>query len=183
MKEEVDEHPLASICDSWHLAMNNSASSLAKTRQRSFSEYQNDYSYLQPQNAPTKQPQKQDQGRCYDHLALKIERIDEPQKVMHHFFDESPHNGNNDHCKDEDSSTTQLSISIPSSAHDFFLTHNGNFTSLTLIFYARSCLNTFNTNVVNNCPRVLSKIPVNFAILECTKDNEFLSYLSFVADN
>lgn len=124
MKEEVDEHPLASVCDSWHLAMNNSVSSLAKTRQRSVSEYQNDYSYLQPQNNPTKQQQKQDQGRCYDHLALKIERIDEPQKVMHHFFDESPYNGNDDHCKDEDSSTTQLSISIPSCAHDFFLTHN-----------------------------------------------------------
>nr|GEU92918.1 growth-regulating factor 1 [Tanacetum cinerariifolium] len=127
MKEEVDEHPLASMCDSWRiepLAMNNSASSLAKTKQRSFSEYHNDYSYLQLQKTPTKQQQRQDQGRRYDHLALKIERIDEPQKVMHHFFDESPRNDNEDHCKDEDYSTTQLSISIPSCAHDFFLTHN-----------------------------------------------------------
>lgn len=53
----------------------------------------------------------------YDHLALNFERKDEPQKVMHHFFDESPHN-------DKDSSTTQLSISIPTGAHDFFQTHN-----------------------------------------------------------
>lgn len=99
--------------DSWHLeplTMNTSSSlsSLAASKQRSFSDYQNDYLY---------------QGRCYDELALKIERKGEPEKVMHHFFDESPHKDVRN--KDKDSSTTQLSISIPSRAHDFFLTHNG----------------------------------------------------------
>ncbi|XP_076922081.1 growth-regulating factor 6-like [Bidens hawaiensis] len=42
----------------------------------------------------------------YDQLALKLDGKDEPQKVMHHFFDEWPLNH-------KDSSPTQLSISIP----------------------------------------------------------------------
>lgn len=142
MKEEVDEHPClsescgsgtisASPCDSWHLeplAMNKSSSypssSRAQSKQRSFFDYQNDYSYLQLQNTSTQQQQKQDQGSCYDHFGLKIERKDEPQKVMHHFFDESPHKDYDDHNKDKHSSTTQLSISIPNCAHDFFQTLN-----------------------------------------------------------
>ncbi|KAI3801216.1 hypothetical protein L1987_29320 [Smallanthus sonchifolius] len=117
--KDVDEHPFlsegcgsgtisASVGDSW------------QSRQQSFSDYQNDYSYLQLQNTPTRQ--KQDQGRCYD---LKTEEKDEEaHKVMHHFFDESPHNNNDDHNKDKDSSTTQLSISIPNCGHDFFLIRN-----------------------------------------------------------
>ncbi|KAI3772779.1 hypothetical protein L6452_03972 [Arctium lappa] len=124
--DQVDEHPFfseiscgtmsASMADSWHLepilAINNSSSSSSSSKQQTFSDYKNGYSYdLQLQNTPTQQQQqKQDQ------LSLKIERKDEPQKVMHHFFDESPHN--------KDSSSTQLSISIPNCAHDFFLTHN-----------------------------------------------------------
>nr|XP_043621697.1 growth-regulating factor 5-like isoform X2 [Erigeron canadensis] len=111
MKKEVDEHPFLS----------ESCGSISASKQRNFSDYRNDYSYLQLQNTPTQQRQKQDQGRCYDQLALKFERKGEPQKVMHHFFDESPHNDNEDNNKD--SSTTQLSISNPSFAHDFFLTH------------------------------------------------------------
>ncbi|XP_076905693.1 growth-regulating factor 1-like [Bidens hawaiensis] len=116
MKEVIDEHPFFSESsgsiktDSWQLeplAINNSAS-----KQTTFS-LQNRYSYQQ----------QQDQG-FYDHLALKIDRKDEPQKVMHHFFDEWPPNDQNNNNKD--SSTTQLSISIPSSAHDFFLTHNND---------------------------------------------------------
>lgn len=122
MKEEIDEHPFfsessgsikTSIGDSWQLeplAINNS-NSLAHLKQRTFSDFhQNGYSYQQ---------QHQDQS-YYDQMGLKIGRKDEPQKVMHHFFDEWPPNDDNNN----DSSTTQLSISIPSSAHDFFLTHN-----------------------------------------------------------
>ncbi|KVI12203.1 growth-regulating factor 6-like isoform X2 [Cynara cardunculus var. scolymus] len=124
MKEDqADEHPFfsenscgtmsASMADSWHLeplAINNSSSSSSK--QQTFSDYKNGYSYdLQLQNTPKQQQQNQDQ------LGLEIERKDEPQKMMHHFFDESPRDAN-------DSSSTQLSISIPSCAHDFFLTHN-----------------------------------------------------------
>ncbi|KAI7724515.1 hypothetical protein M8C21_028996 [Ambrosia artemisiifolia] len=133
MKEDVDEHPYlsetcgggtisASVTDSWHLeplAMKNSSLALSQSKQRSFADYQNqNYSY---QNSPTQKQQKPNQGGCYDQLALKIEHKDEPEKVMHHFFDEAPHD---DHNKDKDSSTTQLSISIPDCARDFFLAHN-----------------------------------------------------------
>ncbi|KAK9059718.1 hypothetical protein SSX86_020422 [Deinandra increscens subsp. villosa] len=133
MKEDEHEHPYmsesygggtisASVSDSWHLeplAMKNS--SLSQSKQRSFSDYQTEnYSY---QNTPT---QKQPKQNCYDQLALKLEGKDEPQKVMHHFFDESPHDDNTDHYKDKDSSTTHLSISTSNCARDFFLAHNGN---------------------------------------------------------
>ncbi|XP_024980214.1 growth-regulating factor 1-like [Cynara cardunculus var. scolymus] len=128
MKEEIDEHRFfsessgtiktlsgSSMADSWQLeplAMNN----LTHSKQTSFSDqyhhHQNGYSYQQQQQ------QQQDQS-YYDQFSLKFERKDEPQKVMHHFFDEWPPNDNN-----KDSSTTRLSISIPNSAHNFFLTHN-----------------------------------------------------------
>ncbi|XP_076918798.1 growth-regulating factor 3-like isoform X2 [Bidens hawaiensis] len=127
MKEDVDEHhPYLSesgtMSDSWHLeplAMKSSPLAQSQSKQLSnFSDYQNEsYSY---QNTSAL---KQDHGGCYDQLALKVEMKDEPQKVMHHFFDEAPHDGG-DHNKDKDSSTTQLSISIPDCAHDFFLAHN-----------------------------------------------------------
>ncbi|KAL7598358.1 hypothetical protein Lser_V15G25501 [Lactuca serriola] len=135
MKEEIDEHSFFSessgtikSSDSWQLeplAMNNPNSSLAHLKQQtSFSDYHQN-GYLQYQHE-----QHQDQGSYYNHqIGLKIARKDEPQKVMHHFFDEWPPNDENN----QDSSTTQLSISIPSSAHDFFLTHNGNFTAFNLI--------------------------------------------------
>lgn len=144
MKEDADEHQYmsescgggqisGSMSDSWHLeplAMKNS--SLTQSRQRPFSYYQNDYSY---QNSPTQKQQKQDEGCGFDQLALKFDSKDEPQKVMHHFFDESPHDDSNDHNKDKDSSTTQLSISVPDCARDFFLAHNGNFYLLSCLYY------------------------------------------------
>lgn len=120
MKEDIDEHPFFSessgtiknsVAESWRLeplAMNNNSSS----KQTTFSDYhQNAYSYQQ-------QPQ-QDHSYYNHQLALKIDR-NEPQKVTHHFFDEWPPNDDTN----KDSSTTQLSISIPTSAHDFFLAHN-----------------------------------------------------------
>ncbi|KAI3782769.1 hypothetical protein L2E82_12825 [Cichorium intybus] len=113
MKEETEEHPFLSencgrgtnMTDSWNLeplAMNTTSSSSSSLMVQS----------------------KQRDYHDYDNLGLKIERKDEPKKVMHHFFDESPHNDNDDHNKD--SSTTQLSMSIPTGAlaHDFFRTHN-----------------------------------------------------------
>nr|XP_043625254.1 growth-regulating factor 6 isoform X2 [Erigeron canadensis] len=122
--QEIDEHPFFSqspsgtinktsssgLGDSWQ-AMNNSSS-----KHTPFSDFHqnNTPGYLYTTTI-TNQHQS-----YYDQLALKLDRKDEPQhKVMHHFFDEWPPND------DKDSSTTQLSISIPaSSAHDFFLTHN-----------------------------------------------------------
>ncbi|XP_071699369.1 uncharacterized protein [Rutidosis leptorrhynchoides] len=129
MKEDVDEHLFLSESgggDSWRLdsLVMNSSASLAQSKQQTLLDHQNDYSYLQLQNT-SRQRQMQDLGRCYDQLGFKIDIKDEPQKkVMHHFFDESPHNDNDDRNKDNDSSKTQLSISFPSYAHDFFLSHN-----------------------------------------------------------
>ncbi|KAI3775611.1 hypothetical protein L1987_50191 [Smallanthus sonchifolius] len=54
------------------------------TIKTSMGEYhQNGYSY------------QQQQEDCYDELALKIDRKDGPQKVMHQFFDEWPPNNKN----------------------------------------------------------------------------------------
>lgn len=46
---------------------------------------------------------------------------EEPQKTVHRFFDEWPHKGREGSWLDLDdkSSTTQLSISIPTCSHDF----------------------------------------------------------------
>ncbi|KAK9071202.1 hypothetical protein SSX86_009770 [Deinandra increscens subsp. villosa] len=105
MKEQVDEHSFFSE------SSGIIKTSMGDSKQKTFPEYhQNRYSYQE----------QQDQGFYYDHLGLEIERKDEPQKVMHHFFDEWPPNGDNN----KDYSTTQLSISIPSTASDFFLAHN-----------------------------------------------------------
>ncbi|KAL8208459.1 hypothetical protein R6Q57_007871 [Mikania cordata] len=128
IKEDEHEHPYmsesygggtipASVSGSWHLeplSMKNS--SLNQSRQRFYSASQNENcSY---ENTST---QKQQNQNFCDQLALKIDTKDEPHKVMHHFFDESPHD---DDDKDKDSSTTQLTISISDCARDFFLAHN-----------------------------------------------------------
>ncbi|XP_076905821.1 uncharacterized protein LOC143561706 [Bidens hawaiensis] len=95
MKEDVDEHhPYMSesgtMSDSWHLEPLAMKSSPLAQSQLS---YQNQsYTY---QNM-----------KSYDRLALKVEVKDEPQKVMHHFFDEAPDDDDGgDHNKDKDSTT------------------------------------------------------------------------------
>ncbi|KAD4386123.1 hypothetical protein E3N88_26292 [Mikania micrantha] len=112
-----DEHPFfsesssgaikTSLGDSWQLAINNSSS-----KQTTFSQDINIY----------QQQQQKDDGYYNHQLGLNIDR---KEKVMHHFFDEWPPNDDNNN-NNKDFSTTQLSISIPSSARDFFqLTHDG----------------------------------------------------------
>ncbi|XP_023771273.1 growth-regulating factor 5 [Lactuca sativa] len=123
MKEEMAEHPfLSERCgsgtmsasmggDSWNLeplAMNNNNTSSSSSSSSSLMVHTKQRAYYD-----------------YDQLTLKInQRKDEqPKKVMHHFFDESPQNDDVD-GGNKDSSTTQLSISIPNGARDFFQTHN-----------------------------------------------------------
>ncbi|XP_045789823.1 growth-regulating factor 1-like [Trifolium pratense] len=115
-KEEVDEYaffkePSGSTTmkhDPWQLTplTMSSSSSSSSLRQRSFSSLSNDYSsflQLQSLNGHSKQQEQ-----------------DEPQKTVHRFFDEWPHKERDQWLDlDDKSSTTQLSISIPSSAHDF----------------------------------------------------------------
>lgn len=57
----------------------------------------------------------------------------QPKKVMHHFFDEWPQENKHSWLDDSEDKysnhgplfKTHLSISIPNSPHDFFMTHNG----------------------------------------------------------
>ncbi|CAL0320266.1 unnamed protein product [Lupinus luteus] len=135
LKEEVDEHAFfteptgtmrsfstSSMDDSWQLtplAMSSSSSS----KQRSCTGLSNDYPYLQLQSLSdhSKQLEDQDHG-CYNILGSSASDIEhEPRKTVHRFFDEWPHKSSRGSWLDLDdkSSTTQLSISIPTSAHDF----------------------------------------------------------------
>lgn len=61
-----------------------------------------------------------------DHAPLNLEREEQPKKVMHHFLDEwAPKDKDSWRTNSEDkmpTHRTQLSISIPNSMHDFFVT-------------------------------------------------------------
>ncbi|KAK7328837.1 hypothetical protein VNO77_22963 [Canavalia gladiata] len=149
-KEEVDEHAFftepcgimksfsgSSMDDSWQLTPLTMSSSSSSSKHRSCSGLSNDYSYLQLQSHS--KHQNQDQG-CYmlgsgsDETLMKLGK-EEPQRTIHRFFDELPHKGRGASWLDLDdkSSTTQLSISIPTSSHDFptfsSRTHHGIITN------------------------------------------------------
>ncbi|KAM0969900.1 hypothetical protein EV1_017848 [Malus domestica] len=135
MKEEVDEHAFfsepsgtvrgfsgsSSMDDSWQftpLTISTSSSS----KQRSCSAFQSDQ---QDQQLRSIKHQKQDHHQQQQHY-YAMDRNEGSQKTVHRFFDEWP-------PKDKDSwldlddkssnsgsvSTTRLSISIPTSGHDF----------------------------------------------------------------
>ncbi|KAH1100861.1 hypothetical protein AAZX31_13G092300 [Glycine max] len=142
LKEEVDEHAFftepsgtmrsfsaSSMEDSWQLTpLTISSSSSSKQRNCSgLSNDNNEYSYLQLQSLNgnnSKQPQ-QDQGCYISGSDVKCETFmklgkEEPQKTVHRFFDEWPPKSRGSWLDlDDKSSTTQLSISIPTSTHDF----------------------------------------------------------------
>ncbi|XP_061361786.1 growth-regulating factor 1 [Gastrolobium bilobum] len=141
LKEEVDEHAFftepsgtmrsfsaSSMDDSWQLTpLTISSSSSSKQRSCSgLSNDNNEYSYLQLQslNDNSKQPQ-QDHGCYISGSDIKCETFmklgkEEPQKTVHRFFDEWPPKSRGSWLDlDDKSSTTQLSISIPTSTHDF----------------------------------------------------------------
>ncbi|KAL5768538.1 hypothetical protein ACOSP7_015083 [Xanthoceras sorbifolium] len=147
LKEEVDEHAFfsepsgnmrnfsgSSMDDSWQLTpLTMSSSSSSSSKQRSCSGLQNDYSYLQLQSLndhtpKRQQQQKQDQHFCVLGSEIKMDKDQEegPQKTVHRFFDEWPPKTRESWLDLDDKSsnsasvsTTRLSISIPSSAHDF----------------------------------------------------------------
>ncbi|PKI73710.1 hypothetical protein CRG98_005951 [Punica granatum] len=143
MKEEVDEHAFfsepsgtmrnfstaSSMEDSWQhtpLTMSFSSSSSARSRQSA------DYPYLQLQSLgdyPKQESKPSNHHYLYtlgtvDNVPVKHEREqeDEPHKTIHRFFDEEPiRGGSRDSWIDPDekssnSSTTRLSISMPSSS-------------------------------------------------------------------
>ncbi|XP_009781044.1 uncharacterized protein LOC107796598 [Nicotiana tabacum] len=120
---------------SWELAPLTMGSPLGHSKQRTYSASQIGESYLQLQSfseSSKQQQQRQDQYNYYAlgndvkanmHMKIDTEDHQQPKKVMHHFFDELPPDQHNkDSWLD---SKTHLSISVPDSSHDFFITHNG----------------------------------------------------------
>ncbi|XP_059432464.1 growth-regulating factor 1 isoform X3 [Corylus avellana] len=157
LKEEVDEHAFfsepsgsmrslsgPSMDDSWQLTPLTMSTSCSK--QRGCSGLQSEYSYLQLQSLSdsTKQPE-QDHQHCFvlgsnikNEMPIEIEKEQQPQKTVHRFFDEWPPKERDNSWLDLDDkssnsssvSTTRLSISVPTSFHDFPIfnsrSHNGN---------------------------------------------------------
>lgn len=140
LKEGVDEHAFFSessgatrnfsasmMEDSWQLTpLTMSSSSSTSSRQ-------SDYSYLQLQSLGdfSKQESKPNQHYFYGlgseskyEMSVKLEREQEPHKTIHRFFDEEPIRGRDSWLdlddKSSNSSTTRLSISIPSSSSNDF---------------------------------------------------------------
>ncbi|XP_062091171.1 growth-regulating factor 1-like isoform X3 [Humulus lupulus] len=152
LKEEVDEHSFfseepsrthvrdLSMDDTWQLTPLTMSCSSSSSKQRSCSGLQSEHSYLQLQNSTHgyKQHSKQDQHHC-DLMRndVKMERKEATQKTIH-FIDEWPVKEKDSWLELDDKSsnsgsvsTTQLSISIPTSSYDFPLfntcrTHNGD---------------------------------------------------------
>lgn len=133
MKEEINEQAFfsesSSMEDPWKLTPQTTGSSLAHLKQRSGLQG-GGYPFLQHQGLTDTSKQQKN----FFEMPLKVEREDQPKKVMHHFFDEWPKNKDSwvdSEGKSSDYvpvSTTQLSISIPNSSYDFFMTRNGNWT-------------------------------------------------------
>ncbi|GAB4853730.1 hypothetical protein Ancab_040606 [Ancistrocladus abbreviatus] len=143
LKEEVGEHAFfnessgtmrgfsgSSMDDPWQhnpLKMSGGGTGLNQPRQSSCSGLQSGYPYLELKNEASKQEKQNQQcyawGRDFNcELSMKVERENEPQKTIHHFFDEWPPKGRD--SWHDSSSTTQLSISIPTSSHDFILSNS-----------------------------------------------------------
>ncbi|GMY36412.1 growth-regulating factor 1-like isoform X3 [Fagus crenata] len=155
LKEEVDEHAFFSepsgtmrslsgptVDDPWQLTPLTMSTSSSK--QRGCSGLQSDYSYLQLQSHSDSTKQSEEDQHCFvlgsnikTEMQTKMEKEQTPQKTIHHFFDEWPPKERDSWVDLDDKSsnsssvsTTQLSISIPNSSHDFPIfssrTHNGN---------------------------------------------------------
>uniref|UniRef100_A0A2N9HFA7 Growth-regulating factor n=1 Tax=Fagus sylvatica TaxID=28930 RepID=A0A2N9HFA7_FAGSY len=155
LKEEVDEHAFFSepsgtmrslsgptVDDPWQLTPLTMSTSSSK--QRGCSGLQSDYSYLQLQSLSDSTKQSEEDQHCFvlgsnikTEMHTKMEKEQTPQKTIHHFFDEWPPKERDSWVDLDDKSsnsssvsTTQLSISIPNSSHDFPIfssrTHNGN---------------------------------------------------------
>nr|GMC63617.1 growth-regulating factor 1-like [Ipomoea batatas] len=152
MKEEVDEHVFfssetsramrsasGSLDDtSWQVAPLTMASpTLAQLKQ-----HKTTYVSANPQQFHEGLAAGSD-GKNTDsmhHMKLgSSEEHHQPKKVMHHFFDEWPQETKHSWLDDSGDKysthgplfKTHLSISIPNSPHDFFMTHNGKSPLLT----------------------------------------------------
>lgn len=154
VKEEVGEHDFltgssgsvkgfsggSSIDDTpWQHNMNPLKMGTATTNSSLYqqSKQRSDYPYLELKSDNILKQQEKQNQECYvwgrdfqRELSMKVDDQDREnqgnQKTTHHFFDEWPPKGGRDHSPWHDSSTTQLSISIPTNnttSHDFFLSN------------------------------------------------------------
>lgn len=133
MKGEVDEHAFFTEPSGSMSTRNLSASSMDDSSwhftplsKKSNSDYSSNYLQLQSTKQAEPEPEaEQDHDQaCY---ILKCEtetplKLPQNHKIVHRFFDEWPPKSRDLYDK---SSTTQLSISTPASAHHF-PTHQGN---------------------------------------------------------
>ncbi|XP_050262237.1 growth-regulating factor 1-like isoform X2 [Quercus robur] len=147
LKEEVDEHaffsepsgtmrslsgPL-SMDDPWQLTPLTMSTSSSKQRSCSGLQNQSDYSsYLQLQSLSDSTTKQSEEDQHFFVLGSDIKLMEkeqpQPQKTIHHFFDEWPPKERDswvDQLDDKSSnsssvSTTRLSISIPNSSHHDF---------------------------------------------------------------
>ncbi|KAM5547257.1 growth-regulating factor 1 [Rosa sericea] len=138
VKEDVDEHAFFSEPSGSVRGFSGSSSSL--------DHHQNESNWqltMSCSNSSSKQRTCSAlQTEHYPHLQLqnfsdsKMERREETQRTIHHFFDEGPPkdrdsswldlDGNNKSSNSGSVSTTRLSISIPNSAHDFPIFNSRN---------------------------------------------------------
>lgn len=137
----------------WQLTPLKMSTSCSK--QRSCSGLQSEYSYLQLQSlsdSTKQQEQDHHHQHCFvlgsdikNEMPIKIEK-EQPQKTVHRFFDEWPPKERDSWLDLDDkssnsssASTTQLSISVPTSFHDFPIfnsrSHNGNWITPTFFIH------------------------------------------------
>ncbi|KAL4331942.1 hypothetical protein GQ457_07G039670 [Hibiscus cannabinus] len=192
LKEEVDEHAFfsepsgtmrsfsgSSVDDSWQLAPLTMSSSSSK--QRSCSGLQNEYSYLQLQSLTdhsTKQRKQDDDEHCYIKFEMPNElEKGEPPKTVHRFFDEWPPKHRDSWLDLDDKSsnsssvsTTRLSISIPSTSHDFPIfnsrAQNGIFLSMVeypgvgFCISGQGCTDRHLLNLLLYCNKIIIGVPL-----------------------
>ncbi|CAH9111008.1 unnamed protein product [Cuscuta epithymum] len=110
----------------WQLAPLTMASSSplgGQLKERDYCVSQDGYSYLQLNEASRQQQRQQED---YYGLGSK-EDHQQPKKVMHHFFDEWPKENKDSWLDSGDKYSLHgphLSISVPNSSHDFYMTHS-----------------------------------------------------------
>ncbi|KAF8393617.1 hypothetical protein HHK36_021862 [Tetracentron sinense] len=148
MEEEVDERaffsepsgtlrsrPDLSLDNPWQFMPLRMNSSLAQSKQKSL---HSGYSQMELQSLDESSKQQHQEQHCFVlgtdfkcERPVKVEREEEPQKPLRHFFDEWPLKNRDswldleDHRSNPASfSTTQLSISIPMSSPDFAVSNS-----------------------------------------------------------
>lgn len=127
MREGVDERAFFPEASGTVRGLHDSYTPLTMSSSKGYSHFQ----YQSPADNPKQQQEQQEQQHCFvlgtdfkSSRPIKVERDDEAQKPLHHFFGEWPLKNRDSWLDLEEDppthasfSTTQLSISIPMSSH------------------------------------------------------------------